>query len=35
MIGGFFLFDNPDVLNWMENRLADVRENLPSEVPKP
>ncbi len=35
VIGGFFLFDNPDVLNWMENRLADVRENLPSEVPKP
>lgn len=35
VVGGFFLLDDPDVINWMENRLADVKQNLPSEVAQP
>lgn len=35
VVGGFFLFDDPGVISWMENRLADVKANLPSEVPAP
>jgi len=35
LIGGFIYLDDPQVLNWMEDRLADARDNLPTEVPQP
>ncbi len=35
LIGGFILFDDPSVISWMEDKLADVREDLPTEVPNP
>jgi len=35
LVGGFVLLDEPGVLTWLEDRLADARENLPTQVPEP
>ncbi|MBA2640218.1 MAG: DUF4190 domain-containing protein [Nocardioidaceae bacterium] len=35
VVGGFILLDDPGVIDWLDTRLADARENLPAEVPKP
>lgn len=35
VVGGFALLDDPGVLTWLEERLANARENLPTEVPAP